>query len=164
MVKQVLIVYYSWSGNTRRVAKVIHEIIGGDIIELEPEVPYPESYTATLERARREIQSGYKPPLKTRIEGIESYNIIFIGSPNWFGTIAPPVSSFLSQYNLSNKTIAPFFTHGGRGMQRMLDDLKKLCPYSKILLPLTIYRGGRDDIRNRVYRWLIEIGVQPNNV
>jgi len=84
---------------------------------------------------------------------------VFIGSPNWWGTIAPPITSFLSQYNLSGKTIAPFFTHGGGGLQRMLDDLKKLCPNAKILQPFVVYGGGRGNLKDRVYRWLVEIGV-----
>ncbi|MEM0152856.1 MAG: flavodoxin [Ignisphaera sp.] len=159
MVDQTLIVYYSWSGNTRKVARIIHEIVGGDIVELEPEEPYPKSYNATLERAKREIQSGYRPPLKTKIEKIETYGTVFIGSPNWWGTIAPPITSFLSQYNLSGKTIAPFFTHGGGGLQRMLDDLKKLCPNAKILQPFVVYGGGRGNLKDRVHRWLVEIGV-----
>lgn len=159
MAGRTLIVYYSWSGNTRRVARIIHEIAGGDLIELEPVEPYPTSYSATLERARREIRAGLKPQLKTRIEGVENYDVVFIGSPNWWGTIAPPVTSFLSQYNLSGKTIAPFFTHGGGGLQKMLDDLKKLCPKSKILQPLIVYEDGGDSLKEKVHRWLIEIGV-----
>lgn len=159
MVGRILIVYYSWSGNTRRVAKAIHEIVGGDIVELEPEEPYPESYNATLERAKREIRSEYRPPLKTKIDGIEVYNVIFVGSPNWWGTIAPPVASFLSQYNLSGKTIAPFFTHGGGGLQRMLDDLKKLCPFSKILPAFTVYGSGGGNLKDRLYRWLKDTGI-----
>ncbi|MEM2930811.1 MAG: flavodoxin [Thermoproteota archaeon] len=105
---KTLIVYYSWSGNTRRIARIIHKLVSGDIVELEPVNPYPQSYNATVEQAKREIQSGYKPPLKTKIDNIEHYEIIFIGSPNWWGSLAPPVASFLSQYDLSGKTIIPF--------------------------------------------------------
>ncbi|MCS7110840.1 MAG: flavodoxin [Ignisphaera sp.] len=159
MVGRILIVYYSWSGNTRRVAQVIHEIVGGDLVELEPVEPYPESYSATLERAKKEIRAGLRPPLKTTIEGVKDYDTIFVGSPNWWGTIAPPVTSFLSQHNLSGKTVVPFFTHGGGGLQKMLDDLKKLCPQSKVLQPLTIYEDGGGNLKERVRRWLIEIGA-----
>lgn len=154
-----LIVYYSWSGNTRKVAKIIHEIVDGDLIELEPIEPYPESYDATLERAKREIQTGYKPPLKTKVENIERYDVIFIGSPNWWGTIAPPITSFVSQYDLSDKTLVPFFTHGGGGIQRMLDDLKKLCPRSKVLPALVVYGSGGRNLRDKVIKWLTEIGI-----
>ncbi|HEY8541015.1 MAG TPA: flavodoxin, partial [Pseudothermotoga sp.] len=105
-----LVVYYSWSGNTQKIARLIQELTDGDIVELIPETPYPSSYNATLEQAKKEIQANYKPPLKTKIDNIEDYEIIFVGSPNWWGTMAPPAATFLSQYDLSGKKIAPFIS------------------------------------------------------
>ncbi|MEL9940241.1 MAG: flavodoxin [Ignisphaera sp.] len=156
---KALIVYYSWSGNTRRVAQVIHEYVGGDIVELVPEKPYPTSYSETLRQAKREIESGYLPPLKTKIENIEQYDIVFVGSPNWWGTIAPPVASFLANHNLSGKTIAPFITHGGGGKGRSIEEIKRLCPNSKILPELVVYEDGGRDLQQRVQNWLQKIGL-----
>lgn len=159
MTMKMLIVYYSWSGNTRKIAKMIHEIVKGDMVELEPEVLYPKSYRATLEQAKREIKTGYKPSLKTKIENIDDYEVIFVGSPNWWGTIAPPVVSFLSEYDLSGKIVVPFCTHGGGGKQRIIEDIKKLCPNSKILAEFVAYTDGGSDLKTKVSKWLNEIGL-----
>jgi len=156
---KILIAYYSWSGNTRRIAKIIHELVDGDIIEIIPEKPYPKSYWETVEQARKEIRTGYKPPIKTRVENIEDYDIVFLGSPNWWGTLAPPVVSFIELHNLSNKTIAPFFTHGGGGIQRMLSDLRKLCPNARILQPLVVYEDGGEDLVERVRNWIKSLKI-----
>ncbi len=149
-----LIVYYSWSGNTRGIAKIIHELVGGDMIEIEPEIPYPTSYNSTLDRAKREIREGYKPQLRMTIDNVKSYDLIFVGSPNWWGKIAPPVASFLSQYDFSGKIIVPFFSHGGGGRQRMVEDIKTLCPNSTILQEFVIYGNGGDSIRDKVFEWI----------
>lgn len=151
---KTLIVYYSWSGNTRRIAMIIHKFVDGDIVELEPVNPYPRSYNATVEQAKKEIQSGYKPPLKTKIDNIEQYEIIFVGSPNWCGSLAPPVASFLSQYDLSGKTIIPFCTHGSGGKQRVIEDIKALCPNSKILPEFAVHGSEENVLEDRVYKWL----------
>jgi len=105
-----LIVYYSWSGNTAKIARLIERKIGGNLIEIEIEDAYPSSYNDVVEQAKKEIRKGYKPSIKTEIYNIESYNRIFIGSPNWWSTIAPPVATFLSKYDLSEKTVLPFLT------------------------------------------------------
>ena len=82
---KALVVYYSRSGNTRAVAEAIHAAVGGDIVELQSVTPYPEAYRATTDQAKQELASGYKPPLKNRIGHIEAYDVVFVGSPNWWG-------------------------------------------------------------------------------
>ncbi|MEM1508445.1 MAG: flavodoxin [Thermofilaceae archaeon] len=159
MPKQVLIAYYSWSGNTRRLAQTIHKIIGGKLFEVEPATPYPSSYNATVEQARREIQSGYRPQLKAKLASIEPYSVVFIGSPNWWGTIAPPIAAFLSEYDLSGKVVIPFFTHGGGGMQNMLTDLKKLCLNSRVLEPFLVQGSRVGAAEKSVSEWLHRIKV-----
>ncbi len=125
--KKILIAYYSWSGNTKEVAEAIHEKIGGDLYRIETEQTYPEEYRATTAQAKREINEGFRPSLKGKVEDIAQYDIIFIGSPNWWGTIAPAVSSFLADNNLKGKTVIPFITHGGGGEQNTITDLTKQC-------------------------------------
>jgi len=152
-----LIVYYSWSGNTRKIAELIQELTDGDTVELIPETSYPSSYRETAARAKKEIKAGYRPPLKTRVEDIEAYELIFLGTPNWWGTVAPPVATFLSQYTLSGKKIAPFITHGGGGKQRVVEDIKRLCPDAVILKELVIYGSGGEGLREEISRWIATI-------
>ena len=79
------------------------------------------------QQAKKEIQDGYRPKLTTSIADISQYDIVFLGSPNWWGTITPQVSSFLAAYNLSGKTVIPFVTHGGGGVQNTVTDMTAQC-------------------------------------
>ncbi len=148
---EMLIVYYSYSGNTRKVARAIHGSIGGDLFEVEPLESYPGNYNAVVEQARKELHSGYRPELKTVVGDISRYDTIFVGSPNWWHTIAPPLITFLSETDLSGKTIIPFITHGGGGLGRSTSDIAELCPNSTILESMAIY--GADV--NAAQKWLV---------
>ena len=123
----VLIAYYSYSGNTKEVAQAIHEKVGGDLFEIKAKDSYPEEYSAMTEQAKKEIESGVHPELTSNVADIAQYDIIFLGSPNWWGTITPQVSSFLQSYDLSGKTVIPFITHGGGGVQNTFADMIAQC-------------------------------------
>jgi putative flavodoxin len=127
-----LIVYYSYSGITRRLAEDIALITDGDLRELKPQKPYSFSYNTAVKEVREEMEKGYCPTLIQGLEDIENVEVIFIGSPNWLKTFAPPVLSFLRKVDLSGKTIIPFCTHGGGGFGRMIEDYKKECKNSII--------------------------------
>ena len=127
-----LIVYYSYSGITRRLAEDIALITGGDLRELEPEKPYSFSYGTAVKAVRAQIESGHCPPLRRGLEDIDGVGTVFIGSPNWLKTFAPPVLSFLRAVDLSGKTIIPFCTHGGGGFGHMLEDYKRECTASDV--------------------------------
>jgi flavodoxin len=158
--KKVLIIYYSRSGNTREIARQIHEIVGGDIMELETVNPYPEEYNAVTKQAKEELNSGYKPPLKTKVKNIAAYDVIFVGSPNWWSTIASPIRTFLSEYDLSGKTIAPFITHAGSRLGRSAADISTLCSKSTILDGLAIWGKDVKTAQNEVLAWLRKLGMQ----
>ena len=152
--KKILIVYYSRTGNTRAVGQHILSHVGGDIVELQTVQTYPEEYKATTEQAKQELKSGYLPPLQTKIKNIESYDVIFLGSPNWWNTIASPVRTFLSSYDLSGKTIAPFITHGGSALGKSVTDIRTLCPKSTVLEGIAIRDSKVESSSGRVAAWL----------
>jgi flavodoxin len=157
---QVLIVYYSRSGNTREIAHQIHERVGGNIIELQTVKPYPEEYDAVTKQAKQELNSGFKPALKTKVEKIGAYHVIFVGSPIWWGTIAPPVKSFLSEYDLAGKTIVPFITHQGSGLGRSVEDVATLCPNSTILDGLAVWGKNAKTAQNDISTWVHKLGMK----
>jgi len=152
--KKVLIVYYSRSGNTREIANQIHKSVGGDFFEIQVVKPYPEDYEEVKKIAMQEQQSGFKPALKTKVENFWSYDVIFVGTPIWWGTIAAPVKSFLSEYDFSGKTIVPFTTHGGSGLGRSVADISKLCPNSILLDGIAIWGRNVKTAQNEVSEWL----------
>ena len=159
MAEHILIVYFSHSGNTHKIANLIHQEVGGTIHEIQPEAPYPNSYDAVVNQAKLEIQAGYYPALGSTLDHIEPYDTIFTGSPNWWNTIAPPVATFLSEYDLLGKTIVPFCTHGGGGLGRIVEDVAKLCPQSTILSSFEIYGSGTGNVQAKISAWLSKIGM-----
>jgi len=158
--KKILVVFYSRSGNTRDMANQIHTLAGGDIVELQTVNPYPTEYRPTTEQAKQELQSGYKPPLTTKIANLASYDVIFVGSPSWWGTYAAPVKTFLSDADLSGKTLVPFITHEGSGLGRAPADMAKLCPKATLLEGLAVRGGSVKTARGDIESWLRKIGMK----
>lgn len=132
-VKNVLIVYLSRTKNTKAVAEIIHKNTGGTLVELEPADPYPEDYKAIVEQVAKENATGFLPLLKTKIDNIEEYDVVFIGFPTWGMQLPPPMKSFLKQYDLSGKTVVPFNTNAGYGVGSGFETVKALCKNSKLL-------------------------------
>ena len=129
----VLIVYLSRTNNTKVIAEIINEHIGGTLVALELKNPYPEDYKTIVDQVVKENETGFLPPLKTKIDSIQKYDVVFVGFPTWGMQLPPPVKSFLNQYDLSGKTIVPFNTNAGYGIGSSFDNVKKLCPKSTVL-------------------------------
>lgn len=162
--KKTIIVYYSYSGNTRAVAKQIAGKIGNsskvDMFEIETEKEYPSEYGVLVKQAQKEIKAGYLPELKKLPENFSDYDIVFIGSPNWWGTITPAVSSFIHKEDFSGKTVIPFFTHGSGGMQNMAKDTAaQLEGSGAAVLKAAAFRGDPKGAPEKALdAWLEETG------
>ncbi len=155
--KKILVAYFSHSGNTREIANQIHTRVSGDIFEIVAVNPYPSDYDEAVEQARKELKEEYRPELKTKVENMESYDVVFVGYPIWWGTVPRPVASFLSEYDFSGKIIIPFCTHEGSGLGRSVEDITELCPQSAILDGLAVRGSGVRKAQNEVSGWLREI-------
>jgi len=138
---KILIVYLSRTNNTKAIAEIIQKNVGGTLVALELEKPYPENYQQTVQQVVKENETNYLPPLKTKIDSIEKYDFIFLGFPTWDMKMPPPMKSFLHQYNLSAKTVIPFNTNAGYGVGSSFQTVKELCPDSKVLEGLEM-KGG----------------------
>jgi len=157
--KKILVAYFSHSGNTRVIATQIHELAGGDLLEIQTVKPYPADYNAVVKQAREELASGYKPALKTKVNNIGAYDVVFIGYPNWCNTIPMPVVTFLSENDLGGKTVVPFCTHGGGGLGRSAVDIAKLCAKAKVLEAIAIPGREVKSAQGKVSEWLKKIKV-----
>jgi flavodoxin len=130
-----LIVYYSWGGANREIAQEIHKLTGFETLELIPVKAYSDDFDATVKRSEVEIGNGVEleleefPPLAHPVCCYQRY---FIGTPNWLGTLAPPVYSFIKSYDFSGKELLPFCSHGTGGIANVASDLAKLVPDAKI--------------------------------
>ena len=140
---KILIVYLSRTNNTKAVAEMIQKNVGGRLVAIELEKPYPENYQMTVAQVANENETGYLPPLKTKIDSIQKYDVVFVGFPTWGMQLPPPMKSFLKQYDLAGKTVIPFNTNGGYGVGSTFDTVKELCPKSKVLEGYTT-RGGSE--------------------
>lgn len=141
--KNTLIVYLSRTGNTKAIAEIIRQQVGGKLVALELQTPYPADYHATVQQVVRENESGYLPPLKTKIDKFEQYDFVFLGFPTWDMQLPPPVKSFLHQYSLKGKTVIPFNTNGGYGPGNSFQTVRELCPQSTVLKGFST-RGGSE--------------------
>lgn len=150
----ILVVYFSHSGNTRMMAEMIKEETGADIFEIVPVSAYPKEYRVLTEQARKEIHAGFKPQIKTGDGSIERYDVVYVGSPNWWSTIAPPVATFLSEHPMEGKTLIPFMTHGGGGMGHSERDIRALCPRATVLKGLPVQGDEVEHAREEIVKWL----------
>ncbi len=147
-------------GNTEVVATMIREMTGGDLFHIEAVHPYPKDYTETTEAAKEELRTKARPKLTGRMENIDSFDLIFLGYPNWWGTMPMPVYTFLEEYDFSGKTIAPFCTHEGSGLGHSVADIMKACLKSAVLDGLAIRGGDVNNAKNEVAGWLRQTGMR----
>lgn len=157
--KKVLVVYFSHSGNTRTIANQLRDLTGADVFEIEPVTPYPSDYHATTEQAQKEIRAGFQPPIKQGPDNLSDYDVVFVGSPCWWSTIAPPVVTFLNTHDLSGKTVIPFSTHGGSGLARNASDTAKLTPHSNVLDGKAFWGSRVEEAKSDVESWLKDLKI-----
>lgn len=169
--KRILIVYLSRTQNTKAVAEIIHAKVGGDLVALELATPYPENYQQIVAQVARENETGFLPPLKTTLDSIQKYDLVFLGFPTWGMQLPPPMKSFLNQHDLSGKTVVPFNTNGGYGIGSSFETVKQLCRDSKVLEGFSTKGGVERDgilyvmegdkekqVQVEVQNWLKKIG------
>lgn len=170
--KKVLIVYLSRTKNTKAVAEIIYKNVGGNLMALELETPYPEHYQTLVNQVAEENRTGYLPPLNTKIDSIQKYDAVFVGFPTWGMQLPPPMKSFLKQYDLGGKIVIPFNTNGGYGIGSSFQTVKELCPKSTVLEGFSTKGGVERDgvlfvmegekekqVGTEVKRWLKKIGM-----
>ena len=154
----VLIVYFSQTGNTETVANIIHDNVGGDIVKLETTEAYPSDYDELVDYAQQEQQEDARPELSTVIENIEQYDTIFLGYPNWGGDMPMAIYTFLDTYDLSGKTIAPFITHGGSGLSGTPENIQEEELNATVTEGLAIDGDEASDSSEDIVEWLNSLG------
>lgn len=154
-----LVVYYSYSGTTRRLAEQIAAQVSGALVQIVPETPYSFDYNTAAKEVRAQIARGFCPRLAAGGEPIHEYNPIFIGTPNWFHSIAPPVLAFLRRHDLSKRCVVPFCTHGGGGFGEIQQRMAEECPGANLLPGLC---ATAQTTPAQIAAWLSEIGIEKS--
>jgi len=157
---KILVAYFSHTGTTEKVAKHIQSLTGGTLFEIKTVNPYPSDYNACLTQATEELRANSRPPLSTHFSGIDSYGIIFVGYPIWWGDSPMAIRTFLEEYDFSNKTIIPFCTSGSSGISTSAQSIKKLCPNSKILDGICITNANRSRTNELIEQWIDKLDIK----
>ncbi len=156
--QKALVAYYSWSGNTRAVAEEIHKQVGGDIVEIVPEKPYSETYAVTVAKAKQEQLFKSRPAVKTKIANFADYDVIYIGYPNWWGSMPAHIATFVESYNWDGKKVVPFFTHGGGGIQNCEKHLKeRIKGNATFAEPLVLSGSSAKSAQGEIAAWLKKV-------
>lgn len=157
--KGVLIVFFSWSGNTRGIAHQIQEMTGADILELELANPYSTNYNTVLDEAQRDQNLQARPELAVHVEDMEQYDTIILGYPNWWASIPMPIASFLEEYDFTGKRILPFCSNGGGRFGQSLTAIAKLVPGATLARGLSVHYSGGPGLPNEISAWLSQNGI-----
>ena len=143
-------------GNTEVIAEYIQELDNADLFKVEPAVEYPDDYMKCIDVAKKEQQSDARPEIKETLDSIDAYDTIYIGFPNWWGTLPMPMFTQLEQLDFEGKTVKPFVTHEGSGFGSSQKDLKKLCEGALIKKGLSIPGANVYDAKDAVKTWINE--------
>ena len=158
----ILVAYFSHTGNTEVIAGMIAEQTGGDLFHVETTTVYPEEYNDLIAQARQEQDDEARPELASSVADMDAYDTVFIGYPNWWGTMPMTMFTFLESYDFSGKTVIPFCTHEGSALGSSESDIAELLPDAELLDGLAVRgqtaQNRQDEAREAVTDWLREGG------
>lgn len=141
-------------GNTEKIAEMIEDVTKADVFKIEQKVPYAADYNTCIEQAKKDLQENVRPELLNRLDSIDKYDEIYLGFPNYWGTMPMAVFTFLEQFDWSGKKIYPFVTHEGSGFGRSESDLKNTCKGASIQKGLSVQGSMAEDAKSNVDNWV----------
>ena len=154
----VLVAYFSWSGNTEQMARIIAGETGADLFEIVPATPYTDDYDELLDIAQQEQAEDARPELTARVENWDSCDTVFVGYPNWWSDAPMTVYTFLESYDWTGKTLIPFNTSASGGFGRSLSRIEESAAGAEILEGLDLTESELPDAQNRITEWLTGLG------
>lgn len=154
----LLIVYYSYGGNTGKIAEEVHAALGGDIAEIRTATPYTGTYDEVVDQGQREVETGFKPQILPLGVSVDGYDDIIIGTPVWWYTFAPAVKTFLEANKWEGKRVYPFATNGG-WIGHTSRDFASSCAGAKVERALNIRFDGDRQVtpESAVEKWVEEV-------
>lgn len=156
----ILVVYFSATGNTAGVAEQVARAAGADLVELIPAQPYTDAdlnYSDDSCRANREQNDAHaRPEISGQIENMDAYDVVLIGHPIWWGQEPRILDTFMESYDFSGKTLANFCTSGGSGIRTSTENLRALSPDANWLEGRRFDSGASLE---EAQEWLHDIGI-----
>ncbi len=142
-------------GNTEKVSNMIAELTGADLFKIEEVKPYSSKYNECVEEAKNDQKNNSRPELKKYPESLDNYDVVYLGYPNYWGTMPMAVFTFLEHFDFSGKVIKPFCTHEGSGMGNSVEDIKRECPLAKVETGLAIQGSSVENAKDKVEKWVL---------
>lgn len=144
------------TGNTEAAAGILRKLTGADLFKIEQIQAYSRDYNACIAEAQADQRRNARPELRAYPESIDEYDTVYLGFPNYWGTMPMAVYTFLEHFDFTGKTIKPFCTHEGSGMGRSEKDIKQLCPGADVEKGLAIHGSNVEKARKDMERWVKE--------
>ena len=166
-MKKMLVVYYSWSnGNTKKIAEQLANKTGADIARIETAEPYRGSYEEVVKQGKREVEAGFTPQINPLSVNLADYDVLAIGTPTWWYTMAPAVLTFLTVNDFTGKTVIPFMTNGG-WPGHVIKDMKDKCKGAAFAHEMQIQFDsmGKDHLETSedvITEWIGQIKMEIN--
>ena len=156
MNKNTLVVYFTWSNTSQKIAERIQALLQADIFQIQTEKIYPDTYLARIVDAGKEKMKKERPVLRNYLQSIEQYEKIILVFPNWWGGLPMPVFTFLEHLDFSEKTILPVCMNGGSGFSKTIKQLQETCPTAKVLEGIEIKKKAveSEETQKRLEKWL----------
>ncbi len=161
---KALVLYYSQCGNTEAVAEEIRARMGADVEVIEPMIPYDGDFMATIERSKKELDSGALPEIQPIKADLSAYDVVFLGFPVWFGVCATPVLTVLSAVDFSGVKVVPFCTFGSGGLQSSVKMIEEKQPEAEILPGYGVRAARIEAVPAEIDRFLKEGGFIEGSV
>lgn len=144
------------TGNTEAAAGILRKLTGADLFKIEQIQAYSRDYNACIAEAQADQRRNARPELRAYPESIDEYDTVYLGFPNYWGTMPMAVYTFLEHFDFTGKIIKPFCTHEGSGMGRSEKDIKQLCPGADVEKGLAIHGSNVEKARKDMERWVKE--------
>ena len=141
-------------GNTEKAAEMLSDLIGGELFRIEQKEPYSEDYQTCIAEAKRDLQKKARPELVTMPESLDAYDEVYLGYPNYWGTMPMAVYTFLEHYDFTGKTIHPFCTHEGSGLANTVRDIQKVAKNATVTKGLAIHGSSVDGAKPALAKWV----------
>ena len=133
--------------------RVLVYLTGGDLLELRQAHPYSDDYRTCVAQARADWQQSVRPELLGLPKDLSGYDRIYLGYPNYCGTMPMAVYTFLEHYDFTGKLICPFCTHEGSGMSGTEGKIAQTCPGATVCKGLAIHGSHIEDSRKTIQSW-----------
>ena len=140
-------------GNTEIAAEMLQTVTDADLFKIKPLIPYSKSYNECINQAQEDQRRSARPELAEYPDSLNQYDTIYLGFPNYWGTMPMAVFTFLEHFDLTGKTIRPFCTHEGSGMGHSEQDIRRLCPGATVEKGLAIHGGSVDRAMAAMESW-----------